>query len=762
MTVSGDPEALAELGAKLSAEGARRWQIPGADVAGHSPQVDPFEKELLEELAPIRPRPLTVPFYSTVRGGLLETDGLDAAYWYQNIRRPVEFEHTVRSLLDAGHRTLIEVSPHPVLTNSVRENAEDAGAEVVVVDTLRRGAGGWDRFLLSMAQAHVHGVSPDWRAVHDGSGGERVDLPTYGFQRRRHWIEPPARRAPDGDASFWTAVDRADLPVLSRALGLDAPALDAVVPALRSWRERQQEGSVVDSWRYRVTWRPSAEATAPRLSGTWPLVIPQGYEEDPLTLLAERALTAHGAAPVRIVVDAAAAERGGVLPDGVQAAGVLSLLALDQRPHGPVPGVSAGLAATAVLVQELGDTKVSAPLWCVTSGAVSTGGPDGPAAPAQAQIWGLGRVVGLEHRDRWGGLIDVVAPVTEESGRRLAHALGGHEDQVAVRSVGTFVRRLTRAPLAGREPASPWRPRGIALITGGTGALGAHVARRLAADGAQHVVLTSRRGPGAAGADGLRAELEALGARVTVAACDVADRAAVAELVSGLTADGSVVRTVVHAAGVGEWSPLSGTALGTWSDVIATKVAGAVNLAELVDPEGLDAFVLFSSISATWGSGNQAGYSAANSFLDAWAEQLRAGGVPATSVAWGAWAGEGMADEGSFEEHFRRRGLLEMAPESALTALWQAVEHQETCLTVSNMDWSLFVPGFTMARPRPLIEDVPEVKLALDADEAADGDERSLRTELAEGQSPAADPASDDIDSMDADELVEMVLRAAD
>ncbi|MFD9478954.1 hypothetical protein [Streptomyces nojiriensis] len=147
--------------------------------------------------------------------------------------------------------------------------------------------------------------------------------------------------------------DRADLPVLSRALGLDAPALDAVVPALRSWRERQQEGSVVDSWRYRVTWRPSAEATAPRLSGTWPLVIPQGYEEDPLTLLPERALTAHGAAPVRIVVDAAAAERGGVLPDGVQAAGVLSLLALDQRPYGPVPGVSAGLAATAVLVQAL-------------------------------------------------------------------------------------------------------------------------------------------------------------------------------------------------------------------------------------------------------------------------------------------------------------------------------------------------------------------------------------------------------------------------
>jgi acyl transferase domain-containing protein len=748
VTVSGDPGALAELGAKLSAEGARRWQIPGADVAGHSPQVDPFERELLEELAPISPRPLTVPFYSTVRGGLLETERVDAAYWYENIRRPVEFERTVRSLLDAGHRTFIEVSPHPVLTNSVRETAEDADAEVVVVDTLRRAAGGWDRFLLSMAQAHVHGVSPDWRTVDEGhqdADGGHVELPTYGFQRRRHWVEPPSHRAPEGDASFWTAVDRADLPVLSRALGLDESALDTVVPALRSWRERQQEDSVVDSWRYRVTWRPAAAQTAPpRLSGVWPLVVPLGYEEDALTLIAERALTAHGAQPVRIVVDAAAVERGGVLPDGAEsAAGVLSLLALDKRPYGRVPGVSAGLAATAALVQELGDALVTAPLWCLTFGATSADGPggsgpsEGPAAPAQAQVWGLGRVVGLEHPDRWGGLIDVAGPVTEETGRRLAEALGGREDQVAVCPSGTFVRRLVRAPLAGRTPGRPWRARGIALITGGTGALGAHVARRLVADGAEHVVLTSRRGPGTPSAQALRAELEALGARVTVAACDVADRAAVADLVSGLTADGSVVRTVVHAAGVGEWSPLSEADVSTWSDVVAAKVAGAVNLAELVDGAGLDAFVLFSSISATWGSGNQAGYAAANSFLDSWAERLRAQGLPATSVAWGAWAGEGMAADDSFEEHFRRRGLLEMSPELALTALWQAVEHQETSLTVSNMDWSLFVPGFTMARARPLIEDIDEVRLVLEADDAADSDDTSLRTELV-GLSSAA------------------------
>ncbi|WP_425329660.1 SDR family NAD(P)-dependent oxidoreductase [Streptomyces sporangiiformans] len=263
------------------------------------------------------------------------------------------------------------------------------------------------------------------------------------------------------------------------------------------------------------------------------------------------------------------------------------------------------------------------------------------------------------------------------------------------------------------------------LITGGTGALGAHVARWAAANGAEHLVLTSRRGPQAPGAADLEAELTGLGVRVTVAACDIADRDAVTTLVKRLDADSDPVRAVVHAAGVGQGTPLAGMDLAEFADVVAAKAAGAVHLDEALSGSDLDAFVLFSSIAGTWGSGLQGAYAAGNAFLDALAEQRRGRGLTATSVAWGPWAEGGMAD-GEAAEHLLRRGLRVMAPDLAVTALAQAAGHGEATVVLADVDWARFVPGFTVARPRPLITGVPEVPALLEAarrdEDGGDGD----------------------------------------
>ncbi|MGA5704456.1 type I polyketide synthase [Peterkaempfera bronchialis] len=201
--VSGDADALDELLAAFATEGvdARRVAV---DYASHSAQVEAIREPLLASLAGIAPRTSDIPFYSTVTGGPVDTACLDADYWYRNLRQTVRFEPTVRALLAAGHRSFVEVSPHPVLTGSLQDifesalgpggadspaDADSPGGAAFATGTLRRGDGSRQRFVTSLAQVHVHGAAVDWAAVFADTGARPVPLPTYAFQRERHWLD---------------------------------------------------------------------------------------------------------------------------------------------------------------------------------------------------------------------------------------------------------------------------------------------------------------------------------------------------------------------------------------------------------------------------------------------------------------------------------------------------------------------------------------------------------------------------------------------
>ena len=385
--------------------------------------------------------------------------------------------------------------------------------------------------------------------------------------------------------------------------------------------------------------------------------------------------------------------------------GVVSLLGLDEAPVPGLPVVPGGLAGTLALLQALGDAGITAPLWVLTCGAVAARPDEGLASPVQAQVWGLGRSAALEHPDRWGGLIDVPPVLDERAPGCAACWPAAGEDQVAIRGAGVLVRRLVRAsapPRGGRG----WSPRGTALVTGGTGAIGGHVARCLAAAGVPRVVLASRSGPGAAGAAGLAAEVAAAGAGVSVVACDAASRAGLAGLLDWIGAGGPPLRAVLHAAGVLDDGMLDGLDTARLARVLAVKSAGAAYLDELTRDMSLDAFVLFSSAAGTLGSAGQGNYAAANAYLDALAQARHARGQAATSVAWGLWGGRGLAEAAVVQRRMRQGGLVEMAPELALQALRQAVEHDETVLTVLDADWTRLALG--PGGVRPLLRDLPE------------------------------------------------------
>ncbi|MEV8634245.1 SDR family NAD(P)-dependent oxidoreductase [Streptosporangium sp. NPDC051023] len=418
--------------------------------------------------------------------------------------------------------------------------------------------------------------------------------------------------------------------------------------------------------RYRVAWEP-VEPAGRALSGRWLVVAPE--IDDPLVPTVFAALTEAGAEPVTTA-------------DG-EIAGVLSLLALDERPHPDHPAVPRGYAQTLALAQ-----TVDAPLWCLTRDAVAVTDADQVTGFAQSLVWGLGQVVGIEHPERWGGVVDVSDGFDPSLLTGLLAAPLA-EDQAAIRGGRLYGRRLVHAE---QGPSRAWRPRGTVLVTGATGALGAKVSRWLAANGAPHLLLTSRSGDGAPGAAELVRDLRELGAHVTLARCDIGDRDAVRDLLAGQE---EPVSAVFHTAAVLDDGMLDDLGPERADAVLRIKARGAEILHELTGD--LDAFVVFSSSSGILGGAGHGNYAPGNAFLDSFARHRRALGLPATSISWGPWDGGGMAD-GAVGDRLRRYGVRPMDPRRALAELGRVLADDLAHVVVTDVDWPLFAAGFPDGR----------------------------------------------------------------
>ncbi|ATY14197.1 polyketide synthase [Amycolatopsis sp. AA4] len=334
-------------------------------------------------------------------------------------------------------------------------------------------------------------------------------------------------------------------------------------------------------------------------------------------------------------------------------------------PESRVPEAARAVAAKvlAAIKETLdGDGRLAV----VTRGAVSVYGED--VDPALAPAWGLVRAAAAENPGRFA-LVDGDPDA----------ALATGEPESAVRDGQVFAPRFTT--VAAEPTELNWDK---VLVTGGTGGLGAVVARHLVTKhGVRNLLLTSRRGADAPGAAVLRDELIALGATVAVESCDVTD----ADSVRNLLATVGPLSAVIHAAGVPSAGRVETLTEEETARVFAPKVDGAWNLHELTSD--LDAFVLFSSAASTVLAAGQAGYAAANAFLDELAEHRRAQGLPATSLCWGAWSEDGgMAGELSEADlrRLRRLGTPPMATAEALALLDACLASPEPVLAPVRLD----------------------------------------------------------------------------
>ncbi|WP_156179068.1 type I polyketide synthase, partial [Saccharothrix sp. ST-888] len=383
-----------------------------------------------------------------------------------------------------------------------------------------------------------------------------------------------------------------------------------------------------------------------------------------------------------------------------------------------------GLAALLGRLQSwLADERFAdSTLAVVTGGAVGLAGED-VTDLAGAAAWGLIRSAQSEHPGR---IVLVDLDDSAAGYRLLPAAVAAGESQLALRSGVFSAPRLTRA-----APPAPGAPAGWAdrvLITGGTGALGRLVARHLVTEhGVPRLLLLSRSGLRAPGAPELQAELTGLGADVAVVACDLADREQLAQVLAEYPVSG-----IVHAAGVLDDGTVASLTPERLAAVLRPKADAAWNLHELTKDRPLTAFVLFSSAAGLLGSPGQASYAAANAFLDGLAQHRRAVGLPAASLAWGAWSGSGGMADRLGEADSRRlaqSGVGALTEEAGLALFDAAVGRDEAVLMPALLDLAALAQG---NRIPPLLRGLVRSSSSRRVVQAASTASAALRRSLAE------------------------------
>ena len=623
VVVSGYEEEVGMAEERLKKAGVRVQRL-GVSHGFHSPQMEEMEREFEGMAGGIGYAGPRVKMISSMTGKEVGREEINAGYWRRQVREPVRFQKAMETVREGGQRVFVEVGPGSTLTGLGRQclegEEEEGKAERVWAISVRKGRGEWEQVLESLGKLYERGAEVDWEGFDRGYGRRRVALPTYPFQRQRYWIENPARRKAQ---------------------------LSARTDAQTKGAYGAEPENVPDDWYYQLNWEPKQHVRArqnsseSRTAAHWLIVSESKIVAEQLI---ERVKEAGGTTDLSNSPEATIRHlRNGsydcVLHVCTQESSDSKNLNPDLQSGDRTSPMSSVLATAQAILSEHSKAK----LWLITSGAQSVVEGQRVLNITQAQVWGLGRTFALEHPGCWGGLIDLDpcddggAIVPEVVSTILWHDA---EDQLAFRNGKRYGLRLSRrAPLSAAEKPH-LSPHKNYVITGGLGGLGLVVAEWMVERGARNLVLLGRREPSAE-AKKIIDNFKAPGARVEVRAADVASKSSIESTFQEIIRTVGSIDGIVHAAGVIDDGLLEQQTWERMEKVLAPKVAGSWNLHEATAAMHLDFFILFSSFAALTGSAGTSGYAAGNAYMDALAHHRKTLGLPALSINWGAWKGEG-------------------------------------------------------------------------------------------------------------------------
>lgn len=705
VVISGDRQAVQAVTNTLERQGIQYKRL-SVSHAFHSPLMEPMQQEFAQVAREINYSPPKIAIVSNLTGDLISSESsLDEggiaspAYWVNHVCNPVRFADGVATMQAQDVRVFLEIGPKPTLSGLVQLCFDEAANRdrPVTLPTLRPNQPNWQTLLESLGQLYTLGVQVHWAGFDRDYFRCLVRLPTYAWKRQRYWIEKQA--APLLETTKLcpsTAIVEhlkqgnvqqiVDLLVAKDVLSGDArEALPSIVELLVAQQREEATQVPIYDWLYEVVWQPqllplstlpvkAAVATEGRqwlifadASGLGVALAAQLRQQGDITTLVYAGQKYHstnneqnteGNTPYFRIDPTQGEDYERLLAVLPHLYGIVHLWSLDipslDRVSDLIENVQLNTGTLLHLLQAVVQLEMPAPrLWLVTSNAQAVHKDDSVVGVLQSPLWGMGKVIALEHPELECVSIDLDGEgLPEEQAQFLAaelrtaseltHTAIPHESQVAWRNGNRYVARLKRYQKhPATSPKMIIRPDATYLITGGLGGLGLLVARWMVEQGATHLVLIGRGQPKPPTEQQLQ-EIAALGATVTVAQADVGIRSQVAEVLAQID-KAYPLAGIVHAAGVLEDGILLQQNWARFRKVFVPKLEGAWHLHTLTKEMSLDFFVCFSSSAGLLGNGGQANYAAANAFLDAFAHHRRIQGLPALSINWDAWSEVGMA-----------------------------------------------------------------------------------------------------------------------
>ncbi|KAI8623497.1 hypothetical protein F5Y19DRAFT_458339 [Xylariaceae sp. FL1651] len=651
--ISGDTDAVESIMSHFVGQD-RKVKTLASGHAFHSRHMDGMLAEFRAVAETIRFHPPHISVISSLDGKLAKAGRLEQAdYWVMQARGSVRFSDGIQALARHNINVFLEIGPQQLLCGM--------GAMCLADDDKNRSVA-WLASLLplkdnvlviqrSLASLHMRHVAIDWRAYFKHFEYQRVELPTYAFQRE-----------------CYTHLNTRPGAVIKDSIGKTI--------------SRTSQGCT-ERFQFEVVWHPVKTDNVP-LGGTWGL-----------WLLADHGTWASG------VIETLS--RAGIqltqVKDLKYAEKLEGLICLWDSDADVISQTQDFIGKALTQLQTAAKTQFLPPLVWVTHHAVGAGTKSRSKLESNfwavslglgaAPLWGLMRTARNEHPELHLRLVDL----DDEAGSSIISALRlSAEPECALRLGQVLVPRMRRIISDSVSKPSArqrlLRPDGAVLITGALGNLGARVARWLASEhDVRDLVLVSRRGMEAPGADAIVAELPRLGARATVIAGDIADPDRIKAIMALFSKD-RPLRGVVHAAGVTDSGVLTAMTPERCTTTLRPKVHGAWLLHQATRNMDVDLFLMFSSISGVMGMPGLANYAAANTFLDVLAHLRRTQGLPATSVAYGTWAGDGMAANlvRTTRSHLTQFGLDPLASEEGLELFKQAAVSTRALTVAAALD----------------------------------------------------------------------------